>query len=79
MMKEQEQKMKLPELDDFFTTQEERDNENKDYIEIMPIKYIDDFPGHPFSVNDDELMDNIVKSINDDKFIPPSPIISPMS
>ena len=31
-MKEQEQKMKLPSIDDLFTTQEERDNRQKDYI-----------------------------------------------
>ena len=71
-MKEQEQKMKLPNIDDLFTTQEERDNRQKDYIEYISIKDIDNFPNHPFSVNDDELMDNIVRSINSNKFIPPA-------
>lgn len=71
-MKEQEQKMKLPSIDDLFTTQEERDNRQKDYIEYISIKDIDNFPNHPFSVNDDELMDNIVRSINSNKFIPPA-------
>lgn len=75
-MKEQEQKMKLPKLDDLFTDQAMRDNQNKDFIEYIPISEIDDFPGHPFSVNDDELMDNMVKSINNKGFIPPA-IIRP--
>lgn len=75
-MKEQEPKMKLPGLDELFTTQKQRDDKNKDYIENVPIELIDDFPNHPFSVNDDELMANIVKSIENNGFIPPS-IIRP--
>ncbi len=71
-------KMHLPKVtrDDLFTTQEMRDNQEKDYVEYIPPTLIDDFPNHPFSVNDDELMDNIVKSINNKSFIPPS-IIRP--
>lgn len=75
-MKEQEQKMKLPKLDDYFTTQEERDKENREYIEYISIKDIDNFPDHPFSVNDDELMKNIVNSIKNNGFVPPA-IIRP--
>lgn len=75
-MKEQEQKMKLPKLDDLFTNQAMRDNQNKDFIEYITIKDIDDFPNHPFSVIDDELMDNIVNSINNNGVIPPA-IIRP--
>ena len=75
-MNEQETKMKLPGLDELFTTQKQRDDKEKDYIEDISIELIDDFPNHPFSVNDDELMDNIVKSINNNGFIPPS-IIRP--
>lgn len=73
-MKEKEEKMHLPKvtIDDFFTTQEERDSKYKEYIEYVPLKDIDDFINHPFSVIDDELMDNIVKSINDNGFIPPA-------
>ena len=73
-----EEKMKLPKIsvDDFFSTQEERENKSKDYIEYIPVKDIDDFPEHPFSVEDDELMDNIVRSIEEEKFVPPA-IIRP--
>lgn len=75
-MNEQKSKMILPELDDLFTSQEQRDNKDNVYVEDIPIKLIDDFPNHPFSVNDDELMENIVKSIKNDGFIPPA-IIRP--
>ena len=72
MMNEQKSKMILPELGDLFTSQEQRDSKNNIYVEEVPIELIDDFPNHPFSVNDDELMDNIVKSIENNGFIPPS-------
>lgn len=47
-MKEQETKMKLPGLDELFTTQKQRDDKEKDYIEDISIELIDDFPNHPF-------------------------------
>lgn len=43
-------------LDDFFTTQEERDESKKEKIEDIDISLIDNFPKHPFKVvNNDEL------------------------
>ena len=74
-MKKNEEKMYLPKiatLDDFFSTQEERDNQDKEYVEQISIKDIDDFEGHPFSVNDDELMKHIVECINEGKYVPPA-------
>lgn len=43
-------------------------NENNDEIKrekvrVIPLKYIDDFPNHPFLVKDDESMAQLVKSI----------------
>ena len=51
-----EEKMKLPKitLDDFFTTQEERDNKNREYVKIIPVNEITNFPNHPYKVRDDE-------------------------
>ena len=57
-MKEQEQKMKLPKLDDLFTIQEQRDYENN-------ISSIKDFPNHPFKVINDEKMQEMVKSVKE--------------
>lgn len=50
-MKEQEQKMKLPKLDDLFTSQEQRDYEKAEKVEEIDISNIKDFPNHPFKVN----------------------------
>lgn len=74
MTTKEKEKMILPKVtvDDFFSTQEERENKTKDYIEYISISDIDDFPNHPFSVNDDELMENIANSIKDNGFIPPA-------
>lgn len=60
-----EEKMKLPKvtLDDFLSTQEERDNKDREYIKIIPIAQISNFPNHPYKVRDDEEMYNMVESI----------------
>ena len=62
-MKEQEQKMKLPKLDDLFTNQAQRDYEKAEKVEEIDISKISDFPNHPFKVNDDDKMEEMVKSI----------------
>jgi ParB family chromosome partitioning protein len=64
-MKEQNQPMKLPKLDDLFTTQEERDYNNAERVEIISINKITDFPKHPFKVIDDEKMNEMVSSIKE--------------
>ena len=62
-MKEQEQKMKLPKLDDLFTSQAQRDYERAEKVEKIDINKISDFPNHPFKVKDDDKMEEMVKSI----------------
>lgn len=64
-MKEQKQDMKLPKLDDLFTTQEERDYAVAEKIQEIDISKISNFPDHPFKVNDDEKMQDMVKSIKE--------------
>ena len=64
-MKEQEQKMKLPKLDDLFTTQAERDFENAEKVEEIDIGKITDFPEHPFKVQNDDKMQEMVKSVKE--------------
>ena len=63
MMKEQEQKMKLPKLDDLFTSQAQRDYEKAEKVEEIDVSKISDFPNHPFKVKDDDKMEEMVKSI----------------
>lgn len=64
-MKEIKQKMHLPEMtvDDFFSTQEERDLKSKEHVEMVNINDISDFPNHPFKVIVNEDMLNMSKSI----------------
>ena len=64
-MKEQKQDMKLPKLDDLFTTQEERDYAVAEKVQEINISDISNFPEHPFKVNDDDKMQEMVKSIKE--------------
>ena len=64
-MKEQKQDMKLPKLDDLFTTQEERDYAAAEKVQEINISDISDFPEHPFKVNDDDKMKEMVKSVKE--------------
>ena len=63
MANETNKDMKLPSIDDLFTTQEERDDAKLKRIHEIPIREIDPFPDHPFKVRDDEDMENLVDSI----------------
>lgn len=64
-MKEKETKMHLPKvtIDDFFSTQEERDINKLEKVQKISIRDITDFPEHPFKVKDDEKMFETVESI----------------
>ena len=64
-MKEQEQKMKLPKLDDLFTIQEQIDYEKAEKVEENNISSIKDFPNNPFKVINDEKMQEMVKSVKE--------------
>ena len=64
-MKEKEQKMKLPKLDDLFTSQAQRNYENAEKVEEIDISKITDFPDHPFKVQNDDKMKEMVKSIKE--------------
>lgn len=65
-MKEvRKQEIPIPfKLDDFFSTQEERDEENKEKIEEIDISLIDNFKNHPFKVIKNNEFDDLVESIN---------------
>ena len=36
----------------------------REKVRVVPIKYIDDFPDHPFKVVDDESMEQLIRSID---------------
>ena len=55
-------KMKLPSVDNLFTTQEQRDEEKRENVRDIAIAEISDFPNHPFKVKTDEKMLEMVES-----------------
>lgn len=61
--KDRESEIKLPSLDELFSSQEERDDAKLKRIYEIPIDQIDPFPDHPFKVRDDEDMQNLIESI----------------
>ena len=65
MAKRPEINMKLPSVDDLFSTQEERDEASRESVKNIPISEISDFPNHPFKVKLDEDMSNLVDSNKD--------------
>ncbi len=62
----------LPKFDDIFSTQEMRDDEKLAKIRDIPIELIDNFPNHPYRVQDDEDMDRLVESIKERGVITPA-------
>lgn len=64
----------LTSVDSLFTTQQERDEEKLKKIYDIPISEIDDFPEHPYKVNDDEDMDRLVESIKERGIITPATV-----
>ena len=53
----------LTSMDSLFTTQAERDDMLKPKVEEIELDLIDGFEGHPFSVKDDEDMQNLMRSV----------------
>ena len=62
----------LPKFDEIFSTQEMRDEEKLSKIRDIPIDLIDDFPDHPYRVQDDEDMERLVESIKERGVITPA-------
>ena len=64
----------LTKLDDLFTTQAQRDEEQLSKIRDIPLTEIDDFPDHPFKVRDDEDMAQLIESIKERGVITPATV-----
>ena len=70
-MSKENLKLNLPSYDSIFTTQEERDDEKTEKIQLIPIDKIKDFPNHPFRVERDEKMEEMVNSIKIEDVVHP--------
>lgn len=63
MPKDQDREIRLPSLDELFSSQKERDEADLKKIYEIQLDEIDPFPDHPFKVRDDEDMMNLVESV----------------
>lgn len=61
----------LTNVDSLFTTQAERDDMLKPKVEEINLDLIDGFENHPFSIKDDEDMQNLIRSIADNGILVP--------
>lgn len=74
MPNEKSVEMRLPSLDDLFSSQEERDDAKLKRIYDIDLLDIDPFPDHPFKVQDDEDMMNLAESIRTNGVLTPATV-----
>ena len=74
MPNEKSIEMRLPSLDDLFSSQEERDDAKLKRIYDIDLLDIDPFPDHPFKVQDDEDMINLAESIRTNGVLTPATV-----
>lgn len=73
MREKKKQEIPIPfKLDDFFTTQETRDEENREHIESIELNLIDDFTSHPFKVIDNDELKQLEESIKQNGILSPA-------
>ena len=72
MAKNREINMNLPSADDLFTTQEERDHKNQEYVKNISLFDITDFPNNPFKVRMDAKMVETIESVREHGVLVPA-------
>lgn len=63
MARRREIPLGLSRIDDLFTTQDERDEDDAEKVTAVPIGLVGPFPDHPFQVRDDEEMAAMAESV----------------
>ena len=48
-----------------YSSNPSKDEPKKKKVRVIPLEYIDEFPGHPFKVLDDESMQKLMNSIEE--------------
>ena len=71
-MENQESKMRLPSLDELFTTQKERDEANLEKVINIKLSDIEDFFNHPFKVFENDEMLEMVDSVREKGVLVPA-------
>ena len=74
MVKDRNEEMRLPSLDELSSSQEERDDAKLKRIYEIPISEIDPFPDHTFHVRDDDDMMILVESVKVNGVITPATV-----
>ena len=64
-MRDLAKNIRLPSIDDLFSTEEERQDAKLEKIQILPLSELHPFEGHPFQVRNDEEMDKMVDSVKE--------------
>ena len=64
-MRDLAKNIRLPSIDDLFSTEEERQDAKLEKIQILPLSELHPFEGPPFQVRDDEEMDKMVDSVKE--------------
>lgn len=59
-------------LDDLFSTEEQRQDDQREKVIKIPIKEIHDFKNHPFHVKMDENMEQLIESIKENGILMPA-------
>lgn len=57
--------MKMPSIDDMFSSEADRQRESGDLVTEVPLSELHPFVGHPFEVRDDEDMQKLMDSIRE--------------
>ncbi|MDE7218325.1 MAG: ParB/RepB/Spo0J family partition protein [Oscillospiraceae bacterium] len=64
-MKSSARKVELASVDDLFSTEESRQDAALERVQNIPLAELHPFPDHPFSVRDDEIMQETVDSVKE--------------
>ena len=67
-----ELKLNLPPADSLFSTQEQRDDQQREKVQDIPLSKIDPFPAHPFHVKLDISMQALVDTVKDYGILTPA-------
>ncbi len=71
-MKSSAKNIRLPSVDDLFSTEESRADEQREKVQEIPLSELHPFPNHPFKVVDDERMLDTADSIREHGVLVPA-------
>ena len=63
---------KLTSFDDIFNSEETRQEQQQERVQMIAVTEMDDFPNHPFKVSDDEKMQDTIESIRENGVLVPA-------